>query len=220
VGPGIGLIFDLDGVIVHSNPVHREAWRRYNLRFGIRTDEAMLARMYGRHNDAIVRDYFGAGLSEGEVAMHGAAKEALYREMIGPRLEECLVPGVREFLERHDGVPMAVASNAEPANVKFVLGTADLDRLFRAVVDGASVRRPKPFPDVFLAAADALGLAPEACIVFEDSGTGVAAARAAGMRTVGVHTTHEELPGVSLAIDDFRSAELERWLRSQSVVPV
>ena len=82
LAPGIALIFDLDGVIADTNPVHREAWVAYNLRFGIPTDEAMLEFMYGKHNDDIVRRYFGGDLAATDIAAHGSAKEALYREMI------------------------------------------------------------------------------------------------------------------------------------------
>jgi len=202
----------MDGVIVHSNPVHCEAWRLYNRRFGIQTDAAMLARMYGRHNDDIVRDYFGAGLSPEEIAAHGAAKEELYRALMAPRLEQALVAGVREFLARHAGRPLAVATNAEPANAAFVLDNAGLRPFFRVVIDGHMAGRPKPFPDVYLRAAAALGTDPSVCLVFEDSPAGVEAARAAGMRTIGVRTTYAELPEVELAIDDFTSTELEPWL--------
>jgi beta-phosphoglucomutase family hydrolase len=216
VPPGLALIFDIDGVIVDSNPVHREAWKRYNLRFGIATDEAMLERMYGKHNDDIVRDYFGDRLSAEEIAAHGAAKERLYREIMGPRLEESLVAGVREFLARHADLPLAVATNAEPANVSFILDAAGLRGAFRVVVDGAMVSRPKPAPDIYVRAAELLGIPAADCVVFEDSVSGVRAARAAGMRTVGLLTTHPDLSGVDLAIDNFRSKELEPWLRSQT----
>ncbi len=213
--PGLALVFDMDGVIIHSNPVHARAWQIYNSRFGIETDEAMLARMYGKRNDEIVRDYFGAGLSEEEVAAHGAAKERLYRELMAPLVEEALVPGVRAFLARHAEARKAVATNAEPANVEFVLEASGLGPYFQAVVDGHKVRRPKPSPDIYLKAAAAIGAAPSDCVVFEDSLAGVEAARAAGMRTVGLRTTHRELPCVDLTIDDFQSAELEAWLQSQ-----
>ena len=77
------LIFDMDGVIVDSNPVHREAWAEYNRRQGIETTEAMQRRMYGKRNDKIIRDFFGCAHYE-EVFAHGADKEALYREMLAP----------------------------------------------------------------------------------------------------------------------------------------
>jgi beta-phosphoglucomutase len=210
----VALIFDMDGVIVNSNPVHREAWEVYNRGLGIETTEEMQQRMYGKRNDQIVRDYMGEDLSDAEVFEHGAAKERLYRELIGPKLEASLVPGVREFLERHREIPKAVASNAEELNVSFVLDSAKLRPNFRAVVDGHQVSNPKPAPDVFLKAAELLGAAPQDCIVFEDSYSGVQAGLAAGMRVVGFRTTHDELPGTVLAVDDFLAPELEAWMRA------
>jgi beta-phosphoglucomutase len=208
----IALIFDMDGVIINSNPIHRQAWELYNRRFGIETTEQMHHQMYGKRNDQIVREYLGAGLSDAEVFEHGAAKERLYRELAGPSLEASLVPGIREFLERHRDLPMAVASNAEAENLNFVLQSANLSSYFRAVVDGHQVTHPKPAPDVFLKAAELLATPPRGCIVFEDSYSGVQAALAAGMRVAGLRTTHPELPGTSIAVDDFLAPELEAWL--------
>jgi HAD superfamily hydrolase (TIGR01509 family) len=202
----------MDGVIIHSNPVHCEAWVQYNRRFGIETDEAMLQRMLGRRNDQIVRDFFGGHVALEEVRAHGAAKEALYREIIGTRVREALVPGVLEFLARHQDIPIGLATNAEPANVEFLFERAGLRPFFRVVVDGHQVANPKPHPDVYVKAAELLGAAAVDCVVFEDSHSGIQAARAAGMRVVGIRTTHAELPGVDLAIDDFRSPVLEPWL--------
>src|ERR1043165_9479202 len=91
IDPGRALIFDMDGVIVDSNPVHRQAWAAFNRRFGLETTEEMQQRMYGKRNDDIVRDFFGDGLSPEEIASRGAAKEALYRDMVGDRLDEILV---------------------------------------------------------------------------------------------------------------------------------
>jgi beta-phosphoglucomutase len=213
--PGMAMALDMDGVIVDSNPWHAKAWMLYNRRFGIDAGEALAERMYGRRNDEIVREFFGPGLSPQEIAAHGAAKEELYREMSGPTLTETLVPGVREFLRRHAPEPVALATNAEPANVNFVLDGGGLRAYFRVVVDGHQVRHPKPHPEIYLRAAELLSVTPGNCIVFEDSFSGVEAARAAGARIVGVRTTHRELPGAGLEIDDFRDARLEAWVRAQ-----
>lgn len=213
--PGMAMVLDMDGVIVDSNPMHTEAWARYNRRCGIETGEGLAERMYGRRNDQIVLDFFGPDLSPEEVAAHGAAKEKLYREMLEPRLEESLVPGVREFLRRHAGEALGLATNAEPANVDFILDGAGLRAYFRVVVNGHQVQNPKPHPEIYLRAARLLGTAPRNCIVFEDSFSGIEAARAAGARLVGVRTTHSELPGANLAIDDFLSPPLAPWLRAQ-----
>lgn len=214
------LILDMDGVIINSNPLHRAAWAEYSRRHGIETTEEMQTRMYGRRNDEIVRDFLGAHLTDAEVFEHGAAKERLYRELMEPRLPEALVPGVREFITRHANLPMALATNAEPANVDFVLDGARLRNFFAAIVDGHQVGRPKPHPEIYLRAADLLGVAPEFCVVFEDSTTGVEAGLAAGMRVVGVSTTHEALSGVSLQVDDFRDPALESWLLARFRKPI
>jgi len=206
----------MDGVIVDSNPVHRESWAAFNRRYGVDTTAAMHQRMYGKRNDEIVRDFFGADLPPDEVAARGKAKERLYREMVADRLEEILVPGIRQFLERHRGTPMGLASNAEPENVSFLLDRAGLGPYFQAVVDGHQVRNPKPFPDIYLRAAALLSVAPANCIVFEDSHSGVAAAVSAGMRVIGLRTTEVNLPGTHLTIDNFGSTELEPWLLTQS----
>lgn len=220
---GIALIFDMDGVIVDSNPLHREAWLAYNRRFGIETDEAMQQRMYGKRNDEIVRDFFGASLSGEQVTAHGAAKESLYREMMGPRLSDSLVPGVTRLLQQRNGTPVGLATNAERANVDFVLdgvmaGGAPLRSRFDAVVDGQQVGRPKPAPDIYLRVAELLQADPRNCIVFEDSHAGVEAALAAGARVVAIRTTHKEFKNVGLAVDDFLSPELKPWLEAQKPV--
>jgi beta-phosphoglucomutase len=212
---GLAFIFDMDGVIVDSNPLHRESWARFNGRYGLETTEGMHQRMYGRRNDEIIRDFFGSELPPEEVAARGKAKEELYREMMAARVEEFLVPGIRQFLERFRDTPMGLASNAEPENVALVLDGAALGPYFRAVVDGHQVRNPKPHPDIYLRAAECLQVEPANCIVFEDSFSGVAAAVAAGMRVIGLSTTYDNLPGTHITIDNFLSTVLEPWLQSQ-----
>jgi beta-phosphoglucomutase family hydrolase len=216
LAPGLALIFDMDGVIVDSNPVHRQAWALFNRRFGLETTEEMQQRMYGRRNDQIVRDFFGEGLTPEEVTARGAAKEELYRDMVGDRIEEMLVPGVRQFLERYRDVPKALATNGEPANTDFVLDRAALRPYFRAVVTGEQVQHPKPHPEIYQRAAELLETDPANCIVFEDSSSGVEAARAAGMRIVLLCTTHVNLPGITISADNFLSGDLNEWLVAQS----
>ena len=205
----------MDGVVVDSNPLHRVAWEEHNRRHGLETTEDMHRRMYGKRNDEIVRDFFGVALSDEQVFAHGTAKEELYRELMKSRIADALVPGVRGFLERHHGIPAAVATNAEPANVDFILGETGLRPYFQAIVNGRQVRNPKPHPEVFLRAADLLGIAPEYCVVFEDSHAGVRAGLAAGMRVVGLSTTHDDLQDVSLTIRNFNDPALESWLVQQ-----
>jgi beta-phosphoglucomutase-like phosphatase (HAD superfamily) len=108
-----------------------------------------------------------------------------------------------------------VASNAEPANIDFVLDGAGLRPCFSAVVDGHQVSQPKPWPDIYLRAAELLHTSPGNCIIFEDSPTGIAAARAAGGRVAGIATHTTDLPGVDVLVRDFNDPALLRWLEQQ-----
>ena len=134
--------------------------------------------------------------------------------MIRPHVNESLVPGIREFLARHRDLPLGIATNAELPNVDFVLDETGLRPFFRVIVDGHQVSNPKPHPEIYLRVADELGVNPAECVVFEDSHTGVQAGLAAGMRVVGISTTHDDLAGVALAVRDFTDPALEAWLDS------
>jgi HAD superfamily hydrolase (TIGR01509 family) len=205
----------MDGVLVHSMPLHTLAWERYLAKLGI-TVENLEQRMHGKRNSELVRDMIGANLPQDVVFQHGAEKERLFRElMIADGLSRYKIPGIREFLDRYSDLPKAVASNAEPQNIDFVLDRFDLRRYFPVTVNGMQVARPKPFPDVYLEAARQLNIAPKLCIVFEDSPTGVEAARAAGMRVVGVVTTPTTFEDVQLEIKDFLDPALDPWMKAQ-----
>ncbi len=212
---GLALIFDLDGVIVNSMPVHELSWARYLDSIGIQVPD-MIQRMHGRRNDQIFRDFLGPDPSDEEIHAHGAAKEQLFRDIIQHQLNNYMVPGVTDLLQRTQHIPVGLASNAERPNVDFVLDQAGLRRHFQAIVDGAQVDHPKPAPDVYLRAAELLKTEPHNCIVFEDSPVGVAAARAAGARVIGIQTQIDHLDGVELAVPDFRAPQLIKYLERQS----
>jgi HAD superfamily hydrolase (TIGR01509 family) len=207
----------MDGVIVNSNPLHRQAWEAFNRRYGLETTEAMHDAMYGRCNNDIVRRFYGRGLSDDEVVSRGAAKEALYRELARDRIHDMLLPGILDFLECFRETPMAVASNAEPENIRLILDIARLRPFFRVIVDSHQVTHPKPHPEIYLRVAELLETPPANCIVFEDSYAGVQSALGAGMRVVGFLTTHDDLPGTNLTVDNFNNGDLRRWLADERV---
>jgi len=211
----IGLLFDMDGVLVHSMPLHTLAWERYLEGLGIQVED-LERRMHGKRNSELVNDLIAQDLAEDVVFAHGAEKERVFREMMLEQgIEQFRIPGLPEFLERHKNLPMAIGSNAEPANIDFILDHYGLRPYFKVAVNGQQVDRPKPFPDIYLKAAEMLGLEPRQCIVFEDSPTGAQAGLAAGMRVVGVETTPTQFPRVSLTIDNFNDPALEAWLAAQ-----
>lgn len=185
-----GVIFDMDGVLVMTEDAHWESWRVAGAARGVDiTHEAFLS-CFGRVNPDCVRILFGADVPAEESARIADEKERAFRAIIRASvpLAEGLVPLLDTLAA--DGARLAVGSSAPPENVDLVLDAGGLRRYFQAAVDGTQVERGKPAPDVFLRAAELLGLDPRACIVIEDAPAGIAAARAAGAIAVGVATTH------------------------------
>lgn len=207
------VIFDMDGVLIDSNPTHAEVWIEYLGALGL-PYEGIDTWMAGKRNDQIMRILLGEAASEEEVFAHGAAKEALYRERMAVKVEQCLMPGLRPFLASLSEVPVGLGSNAEPANVSFLLAAARLENCFRAVVDGHQVEHPKPAPDIYLKVAGLLGVAATDCVIFEDSPSGIRAARSAGARVVGVDRAGRQLEGAEISIRDFDDPALRPWLLS------
>jgi beta-phosphoglucomutase len=211
----LAFIFDLDGVLVDSMPLHVTAWENYLEKLGIRVED-LEVRMHGKRNEELVYDLIGQDLAPDIVFGHGAAKEQLWRDMLSSEgLDRYRIPGLIEFLERHRDVPKAIASNAEAQNIDFVLEGYQLRDFFPIAVNGLEVKRPKPFPDVYLEAARRLGYDPVHCIVFEDSPTGLKAGLDAGMRVVVLETSSTEFQGASLQVKNFADPRLENWLTLQ-----
>jgi beta-phosphoglucomutase len=182
-----GAIFDLDGTIVDNMPVHADAFAIFVERHGLpplTLDDRK--RLDGRRNRDIFPDLFGRPLSDAEQVAFADEKEALYRELSGGRLAP--VSGLVRLLDclRARSIPVAVATSAPPGNVRHTLTELGLAERLTCIVRSDEVPRGKPFPDVFLAAATLLGVAPADCVAFEDAPIGIIAARTAGMRTVAV----------------------------------
>jgi len=212
----LAVIFDMDGVLIDSNPTHARAWIEYLGGLGI-PYEGIDTWMAGKRNDQIMRILLGHGATEQEVFKHGAAKEALYRELMAPMVEERLMPGLRGFLDSLNGLPIGLGSNAEPANVEFLLDNAGLRGRFGAVVDGHQVEHPKPSPDIYLRVAELLGVDAKESVIFEDSPSGIRAARAAGAKVVGVNRTGTLLEGTDLTIRDFSDLRLADWMQANGL---
>ena len=210
-------MFDLDGVLVHSMPLHVTSWEQYLAKLGIQVKD-LERRMHGRRNMELVRDLIDPNASDEQALAHGAAKERLFRELMGKEDPAAVeIAGAEEFLERYWHVPKTLASNAERANIDFVLDHLKLRPFFEVVVDGQQVERPKPYPDIYLKAAAQLGVRPEACIVFEDSPAGAKAGIDAGMRVVGVESTPTQFDRIAFKVKDFRDSRLDRWLEGQGI---
>lgn len=217
--PGWSAIFDWDGVIVDTSRYHESSWERLAAEEGRCLPAGHFKRGFGMKNDRIIPEILGWSDDPGEIARLGRRKEALFRELVRAGGLSAL-PGVREWIARlaRALVPRAIASSTERANIACCLELLGLGPRFDAAVSAEDVARGKPDPDVFLRAAEALGVDPRRCVVFEDALMGIRAARAAGMRVVAVATTHpavelREADRVVERLDELRPRELGRWFR-------
>ncbi|MEX2232032.1 MAG: HAD family phosphatase [Cyclobacteriaceae bacterium] len=198
-------IFDMDGVIVDSNPFHKIALRQFCSAHGHDlTEEELREKIYGRRNQDWLINVFGR-LDPESMKRYADEKEALFRKVYDKDIKP--VDGLPAFLKKLSdlGTPLAIATSAPRANVDFTLVKTGLGRYFNTILDDTFVSKGKPHPEVYLKTAKALNYKPENCVVFEDSLAGVEAAKKAGCKVVGISTTHtrEELDQTDMVIENF-----------------
>lgn len=201
-------VFDMDGTLVDNMHVHRDAWRLFLERKGLSFDE----QAYHRNNTGTISEiiprFFPMATDPAEAYRLGMEKEAVYREMY--RGHVLPLPGLVAFLDilRKSEVRIALATAAYRGNIDFTLDELAIRNRFDTLVGSEDVQRGKPHPDVYLRAAERLGIEPQYCLAFEDSHSGIQAALAAGMRVVGLATSHPrgELQAYPLhaVLDDYR----------------
>lgn len=182
-------IFDLDGVIVDTAKYHYLAWKRLARQLGFdltEEDNEQLKGISRIHSMEIVARIGGLSLPEAELRRLANLKNEWFIEYIEQMRPHEVFPGVVELVKdlRARGIRIGLASSSK--NAPAVLGILQITELFDVVVDGTMIIHSKPDPEIFLLAAERLGLPPEVCLVFEDAEAGVEAALRAGMRCVGI----------------------------------
>lgn len=208
----LGAIFDMDGVIVHSNPVHQQAIKIFCEQHNLSVTEQFLReRVYGRTNKEWIPEVFGQ-ISVDQSQKLADEKEQLFREMFTP--EDHQVAGVVDFIHHLSSrdIPISLATSAPAENAKYILSRLNIKELFDTMLDSSHVEKGKPDPDIYLKASASIRQQPENCIVFEDSLAGVNSALKAGCSVIGVATTHthSELASCHHVIDDFSGLRLEK----------
>jgi HAD superfamily hydrolase (TIGR01509 family) len=214
-----GAIFDWDGVIIDSSRHHEESWERLAREEQRDLPEGHFKAGFGRKNQYIIPEILAWTREHSEIERLSLRKEALYREVVREWGLEPL-PGVKTWLERlgDAGVPCAIGSSTHRPNIDLSLRILGFASFFSAIVTAEDVTLGKPDPQVFLVAASRIQRSPERCVVFEDAFVGIEAAKAGGMRVVGVATTHptEALTDADRAVhrlDELQTDELARWFR-------
>ncbi len=208
------VIFDMDGVIIDSNPFHKKAWElfleKYNFKY---SEEDFKQKIYGKTNKDIMYTLFGDKLNIKNLEKLIYEKELFYQKSFEPYI--CLTKGLEQFLEmlKSNNVQIGISTSAPAMNIDFVMEKTGIRDYFSVIVDDSQVNKGKPDPEIYLKTATRLSVDPSECIVFEDSISGIQSARNAGMKVVGITTTHgkEELSGlVDYIINDFSELTFDK----------
>lgn len=210
------VIFDMDGVICHTNPFHSIAFQQFFAKRNLNPSEAEYAEhMYGKNNGYILSHFLGRKIEGEELTLLEDEKEGLFREIYKSEVNP--IDGFMDFFQllKKEGLSTAVATSAPRANLDLIIGTLKIGDQMQSQLASEDVAQHKPDPEVYLKTAAKLGVKPENCVVFEDSFSGVSAGLNAGMKVVGVLSSHseDELPPCDLYIKDYRELEIGDLIR-------
>lgn len=212
------VLFDLDGTLANTDPLHYQTWQRILRDYGLNIDRTFYdARISGRLNPLIIRDLL-PHLSDEEGLQLADEKEARFREIA---LNLTPLAGLLDVLEWIDTnhLKKAVVTNAPRANVNFMLEVLKLADRFNTVVLAEEASAGKPDPACYKLVLDYLGISAKKAIAFEDSPSGIRAAVGAGIYTIGIASTHEPHTlteaGAAMVISDFTEQRLWQLLNSR-----
>ncbi len=202
----------MDGVICHTNPFHSQAFDAFFAKRGMQASQEEYANhMYGKPNSYIFSHFLQKEISAEELSELENEKEGLFREIYADQV--MAVPGYMEFLAalKSEGFKTGVGTSAPRANMDLILDSLGIRSNMESLMASEDVSSHKPAPEVYLKSASKLSTEPKNCVVFEDSFSGVSAAINAGMKVVGVLTSHtqEELPPCDLYIKDYTEINIK-----------
>ena len=200
------VIFDMDGVICHTNPFHSKAFQVFFAKRNLNpTEEEYAKHMYGKSNKYIFSHFLGREIVGDEFVALEEEKEGLFREIYKDAITP--IAGFQPFLNSLKGIGLktGVATSAPFANLQLIMGELGFESKMESILASENVSKHKPDPEVYLTSASNLGVSPANCVVFEDSYSGVSAALNAGMRVVGVLSSHtkKELPPCNYYIENY-----------------
>ena len=211
----LAVIFDMDGVICHTNPFHKKAFEAFFDNYSIPYSEREFEQhMYGKHNSYILSHFFKRTIEGEELLQLEDEKESLFRTIYQSEIET--LPYFLNFLSelKNYNIATGVATSAPRANLDLIIDGLVIRNSMESLMASEDVEQHKPSPEVYLKTAKNLGVEPSHCLVFEDSFSGVSAAINAGMKVVGVLSTHskEELPPCDYYINDYSEIQIEKVL--------
>lgn len=184
-----GYIFDLDGVIVDTAKFHFVAWKKIGEEFGFSLTHELNEQLKGVSRvDSLQKILHWAGVSVSDEKFNELAtrKNEDYLSYVAQMNENDILPGVKTFLQKLRSEGKKIALGSASKNARLILEKTGIISLFDAIVDGNDVTKAKPDPEVFIIAAQKIGVKNEECVVFEDSEAGIQAAKTAGMKAIGI----------------------------------
>jgi beta-phosphoglucomutase len=206
-----GVIFDMDGVLVDSGAAHRESWEQIAAEIDKPITRDAFDRTFGRSSRDIIRILFGVEAPERIIALDDR-KEAIYRAIVTRSMPA--MPGAADLVrELHGaGFRLAIGSSGPPENIALVVQALGIESMIAAIVTGFDVQRGKPDPEVFLLAAQRLGVGPRGCLVVEDAPSGIEAAHHGGMKVIAITSSHprNDLASADLIVDALTEVSAER----------
>lgn len=210
-----GIIFDLDGVVIDSNPIHKISWKNFLAKIGLPFNDDIFDNIIsGKNGITSLRILLGQEPSNEVITSYVAEIDQEFQKILRDTPKVFPMPGLVNFLQvvKAAGNKTALATSAPPGNVKLILDKISLIEYFDVILDKSDVMKGKPDPEVYLKTVSKLGIHKDQCVVFEDSKAGIKSATDAGIKVIGVTSGHtrEELleEGVSMAIDDFTKLDL------------
>ena len=200
------VLFDMDGVVIDNLPYHVDAWLLYCERHGIHlTREIFYKDLNGLNSKDTFEWLLKREITREEIIEMEEEKEEIYRGFYKPFLSPA--PGLMDFLSilKSNGIKTALGTSAGPGNIDFILDGLGIRAEFDAVIGGAEVTKGKPDPEIYVRAAGLVHASPEDCWVIEDSLQGIEAGLSAGMKVVGMTTSHspDELSHTHITSPDF-----------------
>lgn len=208
------LLFDLDGTLADTNPIHFLSWQKILKRYGLEIDQNFYDHhISGKHNPRIIKEIFPDMSSEAGIQL-ADEKESLFRDLAVDFMKP--LPGLIEYLDwaKSQNLQLALVTNAPKANTDFMLNALGLSDTFSVVVLGEELPKAKPDPIPYQITLEKLGIKPKDTIAFEDSPSGILSAVGANILTVGVLSTHpkEDLlkAGAKWLIEDFTDERLKQ----------
>lgn len=206
------VIFDMDGVICHTNPYHEIAFDEFFKRRNMQaSEEDYLHHMYGKSNSYIFSYFFGRPIRGEELHQYESEKEQLFRDIYADVVSP--IDGFMPFLEGlvTRNMKLGVATSAPAANRDLILQKLGIEGVFGSLMASEDVQEHKPAPEVYLTSAKNLQSDATTCLVFEDSHSGVTAGLRAGMGVIGVLSSHtaDELPACKRYISTYDDSLLD-----------